>query len=338
MTGWELLAVRQSQAENLSIFEPAAPPSQSIRTLSILLFAIAALIFIVVEGILFYNLLRFRKTADGPSTEPPQVYGGTPIEIAWTVAPTLIVSILVLVLARTLWEIDLDPPPPKPGDNALFVTVVGRQWWWEYRYDKYNGRDLGFITANELHVPAGSEGVPRRVYLDLQSADVIHSFWVPRLAGKTDLIPGKTNRMWFETRERGTFYGQCAEYCGTQHAGMLLRVIVDSPEDFERWVELQQRPARDDPAALEGKAAFLAESCVNCHRVRGTQAAGTYAPDLTHLMSRETLASGLVPNNRDNLDRWVRNPQQVKLGCLMPAFSFGDRRRAEIVRYLATLR
>jgi cytochrome c oxidase subunit 2 len=179
--------------------------------------------------------------------------------------------------------------------------------------------------------------VSRRVYLDLQSADVVHSFWVPRLAGKTDLIPGKTNHMWFETHEQGTFYGQCAEYCGTEHAGMLLRVIVDSPQDFDRWLDGQQKPAQDDPAARAGKTAFLAESCVNCHRVRGTSAAGTYAPDLTHLMSRETLASGLIPNTSANIDRWVRNPQELKVGCLMPAFSFNPRRQAEIVRYLTTL-
>ena len=249
MRGSELLGLARSQVDNLSIFEPVAPPSHAIRTLSILLFAISALIFVVVEGILAYNLLRFRVSSDAPTSEPPQVYGGTPIEIAWTVAPTLIVCILVLVLAHTLWEVDLDPPPSKPGDNTLFVTVVGRQWWWEYRYNSYDGQPLGFITANELHVPAGHSGVPRRIFLDLQSADVCHSFWVPRLAGKTDLIPGRSNRMWFETHEIGTFYGQCAEYCGTQHAGMLLRVIVDPPEDFERWLTLQKEPARDEPGA-----------------------------------------------------------------------------------------
>jgi cytochrome c oxidase subunit II len=336
MPGWELLALARSQTDNLSIFEPAAPPSHAIRTLSILLFAITALIFVVVEGILVYNLLRFRASGD-PTSEPPQVYGGTPIEIAWTVAPTLIVCILVLVLARTLWEVNLDPPHPKPGDNSLFVTVVGRQWWWEYRYDSYDGHPLGFITANELHVPAGSTDVSRRIYLDLQSADVCHSFWVPRLAGKTDLIPARTNRMWFQTREVGTYYGQCAEYCGTQHAGMLLRVIVDPPDEFDRWLKHQVEPARDEPGARAGRSAFLTESCVNCHRVRGTTAAGTYAPDLTHLMSRETLAAGVIPNSVPNLDRWVSNPQQIKSGCLMPAFSLGESRRKEIVHYLSTL-
>lgn len=335
MTSLELLA---AGPHDLSIFNPAAPPSESIRALSVLVFAISALILLLVEGILFYSIYRFRQKRSETTTEPPQVYGGAPIEIAWTVAPSLIVCILVLVVARTLWEVDVDPPAPKPDDNALFVTVVGRQWWWEYRYEKYNGQSLGFITANELHIPAGTNGTPRRVYLDLQSADVIHSFWVPRLAGKTDLVPGRTNRMWFETNEPGTFYGQCAEYCGTQHAGMLLRVIVDTPADFERWLANQRRPALDDPSASEGKAAFLAESCVNCHRVRGTPARGTYAPDLTHIMSRDTLAAGVLPNNKENLDRWVKDPQQPKPGCLMPAFGLSDRRRDAIVRYLASLR
>jgi cytochrome c oxidase subunit 2 len=332
-----LLALAESQAENLSIFDPAAPPSQSIRTLSVLLFAITGLIFLLVEGILIYNLVRFRKTSAGTESEPPQVYGGQPIEVAWTVAPTLVVCILVLVMTRTLWEVDVTASQPKPGDHALFVTVVGRQWWWEYRYDTYNGRPLGFITANELHIPATTDSAHRPVFLNLQSADVCHSFWVPRLAGKTDLIPGQSNHMWFETRDHGLFLGQCAEYCGTQHAGMLLRVVVDTPEEFEQWLKSQLAPAHDDPDALAGKKAFLSEACVNCHRVRGTSAAGTYAPDLTHLMSRETLASGLFPNDAKNLERWVADPQQMKYGCLMPAFSFSEARRKDIVRYLTTL-
>ncbi len=332
-----LLALAESQAENLSIFDPAAPPAHSIRTLSVLLFAITGLIFLLVEGILIYNLVRFRKTSTAVESEPPQVYGGQPIEVAWTVAPTLVVVILVLVMTRTLWEVDVTASEPKPGDHALFVTVVGRQWWWEYRYDTYNGRPLGFITANELHIPATTDSAHRPVFLNLQSADVCHSFWVPRLAGKTDLIPGQTNHMWFETREHGLFLGQCAEYCGTQHAGMLLRVVVDTPEEFEQWLQGQLAPAHDDPDAQTGKKAFLSEACVNCHRVRGTSAAGTYAPDLTHLMSRETLAAGLFPNDEKNLERWVADPQQMKYGCLMPAFTFSEARRKDIVRYLTTL-
>jgi cytochrome c oxidase subunit 2 len=348
-----LLANTLASAQNLSIFDTASPSAESIRRLSVLVLAITAFIFVVVEGILFYSIIRFRVVARSgdratagdhrattgiTTTEPPQVYGSKPIEIAWTAAPALIVFVLVLVTARTIWEVNVPPPQPREGDNTLFVTVVGRQWWWEYTYDHYNGRELGFTTANELHVPAGGDGISRPVYLTLKSADVCHSFWVPRLAGKTDLIPGRVNAMWFQTDQPGLYLGQCAEYCGTQHAHMLLRVVVDPPRDFERWLENERKPAIADTQVSAGRSAFLAQSCVNCHRVRGTAAQGDYAPDLTHLISRQTLASGMVPNTPENLRRWVADPQLVKPGCLMPAFGLGDREREDIVRYLLTLR
>ncbi|HVU88714.1 MAG TPA: cytochrome c oxidase subunit II [Pirellulales bacterium] len=322
-----------------SIFAPASPPAESIRALSILVLAITLGIFFVVEGVLLYCLVQFRKQKSAKEgTEPAQVYGSKSIEIAWTVAPALVVFTLVLVTTRTLWEVEMPVPEPKLDDNTLFVTVVGRQWWWEYQYQNYNGQSIGFVTANELHVPASDVRTPRRVYLTLKSADVCHSFWVPRLAGKTDLIPGRENSMWFQTDELGLFVGQCAEYCGTQHGGMLLRVFVDEPADFERWLEEQKRPAVSDSSVEEGRLAFLGQSCVNCHRVRGTPADGTYAPDLTHLMSRTTLASGLIENNEENLRRWIADPQNVKEGCLMPAFGLSDRERDLIVDYLLSLR
>jgi cytochrome c oxidase subunit 2 len=333
-----LLASANGTTQNLSIFDPVSPPAESIRNLSILVLAITGFIFVVVEGILIYSVVRFRRRAAAGGAEPPQVYGSKPIEIAWTAAPALTVFVLILVTARTLWEVNVPPPQPQAGDKTLFVTVVGRQWWWEYTYDHYNGRELGFTTANELHVPAGADGVARPVYLTLKSADVAHSFWVPRLAGKTDVIPGRVNSMWFRTDQPGLYLGQCAEYCGTQHANMLLRVYVDPPADFERWLENERKPAVEDPAASAGKSAFLAQSCVNCHRVRGTPAQGRYAPDLTHLMARQTLASGMIENTPEDLRRWVADPQQIKPGCLMPAFGLGDRDRGDIVRYLLTLR
>jgi cytochrome c oxidase subunit 2 len=345
-----LLASADTSTRNLSIFDPVSPPAESIRSLSVLVLAITGFIFIVVEGVLIYSIVRFRRRAAAGSAEPPQVYGSKPIEIAWTAAPALIVFVLVLVSARTLWEVNVPPPQPHAGDNTLFVTVVGRQWWWEYTYEHYNGEpiravgpdgkgtDLPVITANELHIPASEEGVARRVYLTLKSADVCHSFWVPRLGGKTDLIPGRINSMWFQTNRPGLYLGQCAEYCGTQHANMLLRVVVEPPSDFESWLKNEQKPAAEGPAARAGRSAFLAQSCVNCHRVRGTPAQGGYAPDLTHLMARQTLASCMVENTPENLRRWVADPQQIKPGCLMPAFSLGDREREDIVRYLLTLR
>lgn len=324
-------------SENLSIFAPTSPPADAIRSLSFMIFAITGLIFLIVEAVLFYSVFRFRRLETAPATEPPQVYGSKPIEIAWTAAPTLVVFLLVLVLARTLWEVKKTPPTPKEKDGTLFVTVIGRQWWWEYIYDHYDGRPLGFATANELHVPVSAEGQPRPVYLTLKSADVSHSFWVPRLAGKTDLIPGRVNHMWFETDQPGLYFGQCAEYCGTQHAKMLLRVIAEPSADFQLWLEAESKPSLDEPAVAEGKSAFMAQSCVNCHRVRGTGATGTYAPDLTHLMARKTLAAGIMPNTPDMLRRWVHDPQQDKPGCLMPAFKLDDRERDLIVGYLLSL-
>jgi cytochrome c oxidase subunit 2 len=322
----------------LSIFDPASPQAESIRDLAILVLVITGLIFLVVEGVLLYAVFRFRRGPSAGTVEPPQVYGSKPIEIAWTAAPTLIVFILLLVTTRTLWEVKPTPPKRQPGDHALFVTVVGHQWWWEYIYDSSDGRKLGLITANELHVPASEDGTPRPVYLSLQSADVVHSFWVPRLGGKTDLIPGRVNESWFQTDKPGLYVGQCAEFCGTQHANMLLRVVVDTPRDFERWLEDEQKPAVEDPSAREGKGVFLAQTCVNCHTVRGTPARGKFGPDLTHLMGRRTLAGGMVPDTPETLRRWITDPQKVKPGCLMPAFGLNDRDLDLLVRYLLTLR
>ena len=248
----------------------------------------------------------------------------------------MIVFFLLLVTTRTLWEVNPDPPA-KPDDRALYVTVIGHQWWWEYVYETYDGRRLGFAAANELHIPAGAGDSPRQVYLKLESADVCHSFWVPRLAGKVDLIPGRTNSLQLQCDVPGLYLGQCAEYCGMQHAKMLLRVSVDPPEEFEAWLAAQAQPAADDRAEREGRSAFLAQSCVNCHRVRGTPAAGSYAPDLTHLMSRETLAAGVVANDPENMARWVRDPQTIKPGCLMPAFGLSEHDQQSIVHYLLSL-
>jgi cytochrome c oxidase subunit 2 len=333
-----LLAVSGPTSQNTSIYQPVSPPAESIVDVSVLVLAICAFIFLVVEGVLLYSVIRFRRSSRTDATEPAQVYGSQPIEIAWTAAPAMIVFVLVLVTVRTLWTVKAPPPQPEPGDNALFVTVVGKQWWWEYTYDHYDGKALGFTTANELHVPAVEEDVSRPVYLTLKSADVSHSYWVPRLAGKIDLIPGRTNHLWFQTDQPGLYLGQCAEYCGTQHAHMLLRVNVDPPDEFTRWLADQQKPAVDDPSVRSGRDVFLRQSCVNCHQVRGTSAKGTYAPDLTHLMSRKTLASGMLLNMRENLDRWVDDPQQIKSGCLMPAFGLDKRERELVVRYLLSLR
>ena len=332
-----LLLLANGGTPDMSIFDPVSPPAESIRDLSILVLVITGIIFLIVEGVLGYCIWRFRRDA-AIGNEPPQVYGSKPIEIAWTAAPALIVFMLVLVTTRTLWEVNVDAQEPQPDDHALFVTVVGHQWWWEYTYEHHDGKKLGFTTSNELHVPVGDKEQARPVYLSLKSADVCHSFWVPQFTGKTDLIPGHPNSTWFQTDRPGLYFGQCAEYCGTQHANMLIRVVAEPIESFEQWLAHEKSPAVDDPEMREGKSVFLSQSCVNCHRIRGTTAQGTFAPDLTHLMSRQSLASGMIPNTAENLRAWVADPQKAKPGCLMPAFGLSDHDRDQIVGYLLTLR
>ena len=240
-------------ADSLSIFKPASPNAHSIFNLAILTLAVAGLIFLIVEGVLFYSVWRFRRRSDTATGEPPQVYGSMPIEVAWTAAPTMIVFFLVLVTTRTLWEVEPNPPQPAAGDHTLFVSVVGHQWWFEYVYTNYDGRKLDFITANELHIPASDASTSRPTWLTLESADVCHSFWVPRLAGKMDLIPGRTNSLVLDTKETGLHLGQCAEYCGAQHAEHAdPRLCADPPEEFDQWLAEQAKPAGDDPGGPRG--------------------------------------------------------------------------------------
>lgn len=335
---FNLLLATAESPKDLSIFSPVSPSAISIQNLAYLVLAICFSIFLIVEAILLYSIVRFRQKKSQNDKEPPQVYGSVPVEIAWTAAPTLIVFILVLVTTRTLWEVEVAPPEPKTNDHTLFVRVIGRQWWWEYQYQYYDGKKLNFFTANELHAPASDKSVDRPVFLTLESADVCHSYWVPRLAGKTDLIPGKINHMWFQTDQNALFVGQCAEYCGTQHAGMLLRVEVEPKDEFEIWLENQAKPAIENPDLVDAKKLFLSLSCIDCHRVRGTTANGSYAPDLTHLMSRQTLASGLIPNTRENLRAWIADPQKIKPGVLMPAFQLTDQELDLLVDYLVSLK
>jgi cytochrome c oxidase subunit II len=318
-----LAATDPSAPDNLSTLDPVAAPADSIRDLFFLVTAICAVIFILVGGMLVYCIVRFRRQP-GDNREPPQFYGSQPVELAWTLAPLLTCFVLFLVIIRYVNDVRRDEPPP----NSLHITVRGHQWWWEYDYP-----EEGVKTANELHLP-----VNRPVFLHLESADVAHSFWIPRLSGKTDVIPGRTNIMWFSANRTGTFQGNCAEYCGTQHANMLLYAVVQSEDEFRDWVEAQKEEARTDSETRRGREVFTSHSCVNCHTIRDTGAAGTFGPDLTHVGSRDTLASAMVPNNTGWLTAWIRDPQQVKQGCWMPAFKLSTEDETELVRYLQSLK
>ena len=283
----------------------------------------------MVAGLLTYAIIKYRAKDVDSQSEPAQIYGSTQIELAWTVIPVLIVIVLFLTTARLIFAIQ-DAPEP---ESALNVTVVGHQFWWEFRYPK-----LGIVTANELHVPLSNNQAPLPTYLTLLSADVDHSFWVPQLAGKTDLIPNRVNTTWINPLQPGLYVGQCAQFCGVQHALMLLRVYVDTPEKFAEWVKNQQQPAVEDPRVAAGRRAFETQACMNCHTIQGTAATGRFGPDLTHLMSRQTLGAGAAANNSQNLRQWIKDPGTFKSGCLMPAMQLSDEQIDQLTDYLSTLR
>src|ERR1700723_3601596 len=223
-------AVDSSRSPN--IFKPESTPADSIFNLSLFVLTITGLIFLVVFSLIVYSIVKYRGREDGDHSEPPQVYGSNQVELAWTVIPVLIVLILFLATARVIQSVQ-DAPEPS---TAMRVTAVGHQFWWEFRYPK-----LGIVTANELHVP-----VSTATYLHLLSADVDHSFWVPQLAGKTDLIPNHPNDMWIQPEHTGLYLGQCAQFCGVEHAMMLLRVYVDTPTEFAAWAQNQRQPGVQD--------------------------------------------------------------------------------------------
>jgi cytochrome c oxidase subunit II len=318
-----------SPLSSTSIFAPATTPAKSIFGLSIFVLTVTAVIFIVVASLLVYSVVKFRGRAADADREPAQVYGSTQIELAWTVIPVLIVAVLVFVTARVIHAIQ---DAPKPA-AAVEVTVIGHQFWWEFRYPR-----LGIVTANELHIPASDPAHPKPTFLKLLSADTDHSFWVPELGGKTDLIPNRVNEMWFDPSRPGIYLGQCAQYCGMQHAKMLLRVSVDRPADFAAWVSAQQKAAARDGRVSTGKHVFETTACINCHAVGGTVATGRFGPDLTHLMSRSTLASGAAENTPANLRLWIEKPDAIKPGSLMPAMKLSDADLDAVTAYLETLR
>jgi len=354
-----------------STFAPHSTPAREEHQLSLFVVVICLLIYIGISGLLIYALVRFRAKPHD-NTEPPQVFGSLQIELSWTIIPILIIVVLFLGTARVLFSIQ---DAPKPAD-ALDVTVVGHQFWWEFRYPKYN-----VVTANELHLPLSTKSDPQPSFLKLTSADVMHSFWVPQLGGKTDVLPNRVNEMWMDPLKTGLYVGQCAQFCGPEHAKMLIRIYVDTPEDFDKWIKNQQRtqaelaqphiamasmpnpgnqnagpvPPNSPPThgavaetvpaeatdainARNGQLVFEQQSCISCHTVAGTVANGRYGPDLTHLMSRVTIGAGAALNTPGNLQAWIADPNTFKPGCLMPAMHLSDRQNAQITAYLLTLK
>ena len=306
-----------------SALDPAGPGAQRIADLWWVLFWISAVVLVVVTGLLVAAVRR-RGPSDLEIDKTSPRLGNTFIVVAGVVVPALILTgtfVYSMVQTNEL---------ATAGEGAeLTITVEAQNWWWEARYPN------GAVTANEIHIPTGQP-----VRLELESPDVIHSFWVPRLQAKMDHVPGVTNEMWLQADEPGRYRGQCAEFCGLQHAHMEFYVVADTPEDFEDWVTHEAEAAETPPdgtTASTGQDVFLESTCVGCHAIRGTEADAELGPDLTHLAQRETIAAGKLANTRDNLERFIVDPQSVKPGVGMPPTAFDDDELSALLDYLEQL-
>ncbi|GAC1319145.1 MAG: cytochrome c oxidase subunit II [Chloroflexota bacterium] len=292
----------------------------AISGLFILELAISFVLLALVVTWLVVALVRFRARPDD-ATEPPQIHGNTRIELVWTITPAVILAVVLVLVIGTMRSVAANDRPGMP------LRIVGHQFWWEYEFP-----DQQAITANELHVPVG-----RTVTVMLESADVIHDFHVPQFGWMRDAIPGKTNRMSFYFERPGRFDGTCNQYCGLQHAWMRVVAQASPASEFDAWVQQQSAPAA--PTGSRGEAVFLQNTCVSCHSIRGLANGPRVGPDLTHLGSRTTLGTGVVENTAQRLHDWIRNPNSIKPGVLMPPYpSLSEGDLAELVNYLESLK
>ncbi len=284
---------------------------------------VSAIIAGVVFGALAVILVRFRERP-GADGLPRQIRGHTALELAWTIAPALILLVIAIPTIQVIFRTQGAAAP----SNALEVTVRGWQWWWEFRYPS-----LDVVTANEVHLPVG-----RPIVFLLEGPDVIHSFWVPQLGGKRDVVPGRLNRITLTPDRAGEYWGQCAEFCGASHANMGLRVIVEEAPAFERWVAAQKAvPPEPSGDAAEGKALYVRSACVGCHTLRGVSA-GTLGPDLTHFGGRALFGAGLWPTTVDNVVAWLQDPPRLKPGSKMPNLHLTDAEAKALAVYLTSLK
>jgi len=284
------------------------------------LWILGAIVFVLVEGLLVFAIVRARRRPRTAHGRPVPVHGNTTLEVVWTIIPAVVLVAIGIPTLQILADLETTPKDP----NALHVEVIGHQFFFEFRYE-----DLGITSTGELHIPADTT-----VDLDVTSADVIHSFWVPRLAGKQDLIPGRTNHMWLTADQPGDYSGQCAEFCGLGHANMRFAVIAHTQSDFDAWVQQKKNPtAGGDPEA--GKAFFLTGPCAGCHTIDGTAAHGQVGPNLTHIASSPQIA-GVLENTPDNLKKWLANPPGVKPGTIMPNLGLSPGDIDNLVAFLET--
>jgi cytochrome c oxidase subunit 2 len=313
-----------------SVNHPAGSNMQTIWDLFVPIFWMSVVVFVIVQGVLIYSVIRFRRKPGSP--EPHPTHGNTKLEITWTIVPALILAVITVPTLATISSF-----AKTPGAGSVTVQVVGHQWWWEFDYP-----GEGVVSADEMHVPIGT-----KINVQLRSDDVIHSFWVPKLAGKQDVVPNQDNHLWFVGNEIGTFRGQCAEFCGTQHANMAFTVVVESQADYDAWLAHEKLPAANIPSSdqlvEQGKQVFFTAGCVGCHTItgaelNGVQALGTVGPNLTHVGSRTGLAGEVLTQTQANIAKWVHNPQKVKPGTLMPNLGLTDDQANAVAAYLESLK
>jgi cytochrome c oxidase subunit II len=309
----------------MNTIAPKSDLAQWIYSLYFDVTAWDALILLIVVTALFLALFVF-STRVGEAAPPSSVASDIGLEVAWTVGPALIILFISIPTIRMIFR----SQPAIAPKGALHVTVVAHQWWWEFDYP-----GLGITTANELHIP-----VDRPIRLSLESADVIHSFWVPELGGKRDVVPGQVNELTFVARVPGVYLGQCAEFCGLSHANMRFKVFVNKPEQFARWIADERTvpplPTGNTPAS-RGETIFASSPCTTCHTIRGISK-GRRAPDLTHFGSRTTLAARVLDNTPQNVEKWIEDPKAIKPGAEMPALGVRGREVADLTAYLESLK
>lgn len=331
-----LLAAGCASDAPQSAIDPAGDPARQLHSLFVPVVWVALVVFVLVQGLIVFAVIRWRRrSTDDDEDMPVQLHGNTKLEIGWTILPALVLGLVAVFTVPVVFDL-FDQP-----DDALVVDVTGAKFWWGFGYpagqEEFGIRD-GIVTANELHIPAGQP-----VFLTLTSPDVIHSFWAPRLNGKRDVVPGRVHTWSLEADEPGAYSGQCAEFCGTSHANMRLKVVAHDPASWEEWVtEMQTTPLPPlAGAAAEGFVLFQQSGCAGCHRVEGafeTVAADSPpAPDLTHLFTRDCFAGCIYDlNDRAELEAWLRNPQR-KAGSLMVVGDLSEDDIDKLYAYLETL-
>jgi cytochrome c oxidase subunit 2 len=303
------------------VLSPASPQARALSDLFVVTLIVCAVIFFIVVALIAWCMTHFRQRRQ--PFEPRQVAGNKKLEVSWTLASVLVLIFLFVLTVRGM-RIS-DPPTEREPD----ITVIGHQWWWEARYAN------GTVTANEIHIPILSN-----ILIRVDSADVIHSFWVPQLGRKIDAIPGHPNQLWIRADQAGLYSGTCAVFCGLQHAWMRILIVAQSPEEYLDWNSRQTPLAKapGTPAALRGERTFREKTCIQCHSIRGVNANVEIGPDLTHFASRRTIGTGVLQNNLAGLHRWLTNPQEVKPGCHMPDFQLTDADVEGLTAYLETLK